>query len=123
MIANGRFIFALALFSAITACGNSDSASDADGEAKAHFDEDAARDNAAADLSGQTFQDVGDTTQCTEDCSGHDAGFKWAQEHEIRDSSDCGGRSRSFIEGCEEYGRQIEERVDEARDNDESTEE
>mgnify|MGYP000329271684 FL=1 len=38
--------------------------------------------------------------ECTKDCSGHKAGFAWAEKRGIREYSDCGGRSRSFIEGC-----------------------
>jgi len=40
---------------------------------------------------------------CTEDCSGHEAGFLWAQDNDISDESDCGGNSQSFIEGCEQF--------------------
>lgn len=57
-----------------------------------------------------TFQDVGDTSTCTQDCSGHDAGFEWAKDRGISDESECGGNSQSFIEGCEEYARQVQER-------------
>jgi hypothetical protein len=61
----------------------------------------------------QSFADVGDTSTCTGDCSGHDAGFEWAKEKEITDSSDCGGKSQSFIEGCEAYAEAVEEGGDE----------
>ncbi len=37
------------------------------------------------------------------DGGGHDAGFNWAEE---KDVGSCGGKSDSFIEGCEEYLRQ-----------------
>ncbi len=40
---------------------------------------------------------------CTEDCSGHEAGYQWAEENGITDASDCGGNSQSFIEGCIAY--------------------
>jgi lipocalin len=40
---------------------------------------------------------------CTEDCAGHEAGYKWAEEHEISDEDDCTGNSGSFIEGCKAY--------------------
>jgi hypothetical protein len=40
---------------------------------------------------------------CTGDCSGHTAGFKWAEQKGIDDIDDCGGNSNSFIEGCEAY--------------------
>lgn len=40
---------------------------------------------------------------CTADCSGHEAGYRWAEEHDIADEDDCGGNSESFIEGCKAY--------------------
>lgn len=38
--------------------------------------------------------------QCTQDCSGHRAGYAWAQKKGIDSKNDCKGNSRSFIEGC-----------------------
>lgn len=46
-----------------------------------------------------SYQEYG----CTEDCSGHNAGWEWAEEKGISDPSDCGGKSQSFIEGCQSY--------------------
>lgn len=44
---------------------------------------------------------------CTQDCSGHLAGYRWAQRHNITDERHCyGGKSRSFIEGCIQYVRE-----------------
>jgi|YNPMSStandDraft_1061717.scaffolds.fasta_scaffold23882_2 hypothetical protein len=43
---------------------------------------------------------------CTEDCSGHEAGYEWAEEHDITDPDDCGGNSQSFIEGCQAYAEE-----------------
>lgn len=40
---------------------------------------------------------------CTDDCSGHAAGYNWAASKGIYDPEDCGGNSLSFIEGCLEY--------------------
>jgi len=40
---------------------------------------------------------------CTKDCSGHEAGYAWAEDNEIEETSDCDGRSNSFIKGCESY--------------------
>lgn len=37
---------------------------------------------------------------CTKDCSGHRAGYAWAQRKGIDDPASCSGRSRSFVEGC-----------------------
>jgi hypothetical protein len=51
---------------------------------------------------GLTFR--GD--DCTVDCSGHEAGYRWAEEHDITDEEMCGGNSESFIEGCQAYARE-----------------
>ncbi len=40
---------------------------------------------------------------CTEDCSGHEAGYSWAEENDISDEYDCDGNSNSFNEGCASY--------------------
>ena len=37
---------------------------------------------------------------CTEDCSGHEAGYEWAADNGISNPYDCSGNSRSFVEGC-----------------------
>lgn len=44
--------------------------------------------------------------ECTVDCSGHEAGYQWAEEHDITDPDDCGGNSESFIEGCKAYAEE-----------------
>jgi len=44
--------------------------------------------------------------ECTEDCSGHEAGYEWAEENNISDENDCDGNSASFIEGCIIYVRE-----------------
>jgi hypothetical protein len=41
--------------------------------------------------------------RCTDDCSGHQAGYDWAEEHDIDDVDQCGGNSQSFIEGCQAW--------------------
>jgi len=46
-----------------------------------------------------TFNDY----ECTEDCSGHQAGYDWAEDNGIETEDDCGGNSDSFIEGCMSY--------------------
>lgn len=47
--------------------------------------------------------------ECTSDCSGHDAGYQWAEENDISDTDSCSTQSDSFNEGCvafveENYG-------------------
>ncbi|WP_292577784.1 hypothetical protein [Mesorhizobium sp.] len=40
---------------------------------------------------------------CTVDCSGHKAGYDWAEKNQISDESDCSSNSQSFNEGCRTY--------------------
>lgn len=45
---------------------------------------------------------------CTVDCSGHEAGYQWAEEHDIDDEEACDtaadhSNSPSFGEGCKAY--------------------
>lgn len=63
----------------------------------------------AAAAQGQSY----DPADCTEDCSGHDAGYEWAEENDIDDTSDCDGNSNSFNEGCEAYVEENEEEDEE----------
>ncbi len=37
---------------------------------------------------------------CTKNCSGHKAGYVWAQKKGVTRRDQCTGRSRSFVEGC-----------------------
>ncbi|MFZ0623243.1 MAG: hypothetical protein WAM76_14735 [Pseudolabrys sp.] len=43
--------------------------------------------------------------ECTDDCSGHAAGYRWAEAHNITDESNCSlnGNATSFYEGCLVY--------------------
>lgn len=41
--------------------------------------------------------------RCTQSCSGHRAGYDWAQRRGVTRFDQCAGRSRSFIEGCFVY--------------------
>jgi len=44
----------------------------------------------------KTFHD----TPCTKDCGGHKAGYEWAQKKKVTKPEQCGGKSKSFVEGC-----------------------
>lgn len=66
---------------------------------------------------------------CTDDCSGHQAGYDWAEDNDITDETDCAGNSDSFNEGCtarveeyEEAERLKEEEKDEADEDGEDGE-
>ena len=41
--------------------------------------------------------------ECSDDCSGHQAGYNWALENNIDNEDNCSGNSQSFIEGCYSY--------------------
>ena len=63
--------------------------------------------------------------ECTQDCSGHEAGYAWAEEHDISDGEDCDtagehSNSPSFAEGCHAYvdgDSDSEENVDADEEN------
>lgn len=94
-----------------------DAAADAAAEAQyaAYAERGADSDGTGADASSVEASDVEDTGDytCTEDCSGHEAGFAWAQDHDFTDPSDCGGNSQSFVEGCEAFAEARQAQADE----------
>lgn len=121
-----RQITGLALLTALCGCsespsGHSDWRDDADrieawagrdnkqGSDSSAISDEEALERAVADHEGVAYDDLGRPYGCTEDCSGHEAGVAWAQDNDIRDPLDCGGRSRSFIEGCETYAESIQQ--------------
>lgn len=63
----------------------------------------------------QTFKGY----DCTQDCSGHEAGYDWAERKGIASENDCGGNSNSFIEGCRAY---VEENADSSEYEDDNSE-
>lgn len=48
-------------------------------------------------------------SRCTQDCSGHEAGYYWAADNDISDPDDCTGDSQTFVEGCQEYAEERRE--------------
>lgn len=86
----------------------------------------------AASYSALSRSDSQDSTEksfngdeCLSDCSGHEAGFKWAQDHHIHDEEICEragdhSDSPSFAEGCSAFVRGDNDDVkDDAVDSDE----
>jgi hypothetical protein len=75
------------------------------------FDEDRAEDVARDYLSDEAYQVTVGSAACTDDCSGHEAGWRWAAE-----GNSCGsGESESFDAGCAAFEEAVEERVAEAK--------
>jgi hypothetical protein len=101
---------ALSLIASLRGCSNSQAASDDDETSLS--DEDSTGDSDEV-KGGETYgayderRDEIDPSPgqvgeygCTQDCSGHDAGYRWASERGISSVDDCGGKSWSFEEGC-----------------------
>lgn len=53
---------------------------------------------------------------------GHDAGYQWAEDNEIDDTSSCSTASSSFNAGCEEYVEENEGPSLDGNDGDEEEE-
>jgi len=59
------------------------------------------------------------TYECTQDCSGHQAGYEWAELHGIDDEDDCHGNSESFVEGCKAYVQENSEDTEDEESDEE----
>jgi len=96
---------------------SSDEPASADEEVPAPFDEDAAQDLAEEQVSGESYVAIGQPYGCTEDCSGHEAGFRYRAENGY---SGYSADSPSFNEGGQAFDEAVKERVDEMRSDYES---
>jgi hypothetical protein len=55
--------------------------------------------------------------ECLDGCSGHAAGYEWAEQHGITESEECPiGKSESFHEGCLTYSEEPSRGSDEDDD-------
>ncbi|WP_205478562.1 hypothetical protein [Sphingomonas arenae] len=98
-----------ALSFVVSACGSSEAErfdEDVEKGGETYSEYDARRDS----LDGEAGSVDG--YGCTEDCSGHEAGRAWAEEHDINDPDDCGGTSWSFEEGCRSAAGDPEDEYD-----------
>jgi hypothetical protein len=76
--------------------------------------DDQANDAAIAATAGTYRTDVG-TAACTDDCSGHDAGYAWAREHDIDDEANCPtDHGDSFEGGCKAFVAAYNDAYDDA---------
>lgn len=67
-----------------------------------------------------------DSDPCTSDCSGHEAGYNWAESKGISDEDDCEqagetSNSPSFAAGCKAYVRGDSQDEESSGDSDNST--
>jgi len=84
----------------LTGCGYDNSSTNS-----SSFPSDTSNTSDQVDSNSETSNTFHGNT-CTGDCSGHEAGYEWAEEKGITDPSDCGGNSNSFIEGCKSYAEE-----------------
>ncbi len=84
-----------------------------DEESRGPFDEDAAREAAEDEVASDSYQSIGSPYGCTDDCSGHEAGFAWRRDN----GYSTPGNSNSFYEGGQAFDDAVEEAVDEKRDD------
>jgi len=64
--------------------------------------------------------DTFDGNPCLTDCSGHQAGYNWAEQNDVDDESSCSTPSASFNQGCESY---VEENAASVSDDEEDEDE
>lgn len=86
-------------------------------EGREPFDEDAAREEAEDEIAGETYAGIGTPYGCTDDCSGHEAGFRYRADNGY---AGYNVDSPSFNEGGQAFEDAVEERVEEMRDEYES---
>lgn len=90
----------------VSGCSGSDEGAAVENEAylvdDPGYTEEVYADESGVDGSGLTYYGY----DCTQDCSGHEAGYAWAEENYITNPDDCGGDSQSFIEGCIAYAEE-----------------
>lgn len=77
------------------------------------FDEDKARRDAEDELGGSSYVAEGSPYGCRDDCSGHEAGWRWRAEHGYEGHN---ADSPSFEEGGRAFDEAVDEKVEEARD-------
>lgn len=80
------------------------------------FDEQAARREAARKVSLVSFEDVGKTSQCGEDCAAQEAGFQWAIKNSPDDPTLCSrAGSEAFKQGCIGFHDAVENELEMTR--------
>ena len=80
------------------------------------FDEDDARQAAESDLSLESYRSIGRPYGCTEDCSGHEAGFKYRARKGYGSRIEGDYDARSFRQGQQAYDDEVDRKVEEARE-------
>jgi hypothetical protein len=65
-------------------------------------------------LAGETFSQAAEPGRCLhDDCARQQAGFAYAIRERVIDPDDCKG-DEDFVEGCRQYGEDLDRAVDKA---------
>ncbi|MES3027743.1 MAG: hypothetical protein V4820_07825 [Pseudomonadota bacterium] len=78
------------------------------------FDDDAARERAEDEVGADTYVGIGMPNGCSDDCSGHEAGFRYRADHGY---TGFNADSPSFNEGGQAFEEAVEDRVEAMRDD------
>jgi len=90
-----RLGVALALFAVVAGCGN-----------RAEM----ARETEIRLLAHQNFAQAAEPGRCVGGCAAQEAGFAYAKAHAMTQDNDCVGKGdEDFLEGCRQYGEDIQE--------------
>jgi hypothetical protein len=92
-----HWVLALLAFTSLTACGPIERA-------------DRARAAEQARLAQETFAEAAEPGRCAGDCGPQEAGFAYAKAHAVTRVDDCLGKGdEDFVEGCRQYGEDLDE--------------
>jgi hypothetical protein len=112
-----RRVVILALAGLLAACGQAESEYSEEGEIGERLS--AENEGFSEERGGESYEEFDERRDsyeesrgsfagygCTVDCSGHEAGYQWAEDNGITDPDQCGGNSWSFEEGCRAYAEE-----------------
>lgn len=105
IIAFSLFIFLISNSSSSSSTTENDSPATTTVNSDDHPDENIEFEQTEEDVNINSDQLEFDGYPCTEDCSGHEAGYEWAEENGITqdDVDNYSGNSNSFMEGMQSY--------------------
>lgn len=74
-----------------------------------------ARETTKATLAALTYE-AAKGEKCTENCQDANAGFEWAKSQDFNETSDCGGKTEAYKDGCQVYVDKYDNLLDENKE-------
>lgn len=96
----------------VSGASSTDSSPSEGVDERAPFDEAAARERAEEEVADDTYVDAGAVFGCRDDCSGHEAGWRYRADHGYAGANPD---SPSFEEGGRAFDEAVDDRVEEMR--------